>query len=145
MENHLKVGFHVLDLGSGSGILSFVASGLGASWVKGIDNDYVAVQSAIKAIDLNSHLEFKGEFLNISIPDENISEMDLVIANISSKFFIDNSYHIFQCLKISGILIASGFLVDNSNFVLSNLINSGFSIIEKVSKDDWWAFVMVKN
>jgi len=145
MEIYLQAGSRVLDIGAGSGILSFAACGLGASWVIGIDNDLVACQSAIEGIDLNSHLQFKGEFLNITLPDEYIREMDCVLVNISSNYFIDNSQYIFKCLKVSGILIASGFLEENLSFVLFNLTNSGFSIIEKIFNNDWCALVMAKD
>ena len=145
LENYLEVGFRVLDLGAGSGILSFAASGLGASWVIGIDNDEVAIHSAIKGIELNSDINFKGEFLNITIPDERICEMDLTLANISANYFIDNCNDIFHTLRIGGILIASGFLKDNQDLVISNLTKSGFSILKNSVSDDWCAVVMVKN
>ena len=71
--------------------------------------------------------------------------MDLTLANISANYFINNCNDIFHTLRIGGILIASGFLKDNQDLVISNLTKSGFSILENSVSDDWCAVVMVKN
>ena len=53
LEESLRPGERVLDVGTGSGILAIAAGKLGAAWVLALDTDPLAVQVAIENVRLN--------------------------------------------------------------------------------------------
>ena len=87
LERTVKKGDSVIDVGTGSGVLSIAAAMLGAEKVKALDLDEVAVQSA----KLNLELNKVHTFVNVSQNNllEGISdEVDVVVANILAEVIL---------------------------------------------------------
>ena len=83
MEENIKAGDSVIDVGTGSGILMIAADRLGASEIYGTDIDELAVESAkenleLNKIDGNKAKVFKGDLISVV---EN-KKFDVVVANI---------------------------------------------------------------
>ncbi len=91
LKNYMKEGDAVFDCGSGSGILSFVCSSLGAKEVLGIDIDETAVHVSIENRDINHIPEEKVQFIcgNILEDAELVqsieSKYDIVVAQYSRR------------------------------------------------------------
>ncbi len=149
----------VLDLGSGSGILSVAAAKLGAK-VLAVDNDGVAVQATQDAIHLNNVEQqvtvMKGSLGQGStlghwmggtigtVPSIQADvSFDLIVANILARIHIALAPDFRQSLrhtdKNRGLLITSGFTTDQEEAVSTAIVESGFEALEREPLDEWVA------
>jgi len=140
LEEYIKEGQTVIDVGCGSGILSLAAAKLGAAKVIAIDKDEVAVRVAKENISRNnmdSVIEvYKGDKLqNMDIKG------DVVIANIIADVVIDLSKEVPLYLKEKGKFLASGIIKDRKLSVIEALEKNGFDLILETEKGDWVALV----
>lgn len=154
LEKVIKGGEEIIDVGTGSGILSIGSVLLGAKHVLALDLDPVAVSSArentalnglerqitVKESDLLGLLSGgDGSELGITLP------VDIVVANILAEIillFIDDVY---QALKPGGVYIASGIYKNKVEIVQQALEDSGFAIEDVCRDEDWVAFVARKR
>jgi len=105
-ERFLKPGTTVLDVGTGSGILSQAAALLGAERVVACDVDPVAVRVARGRFEAETFpvLLFQG-----SAGALRSGSADLIVANISAPAAVDLSGEILRCLRAGGTALLSGF------------------------------------
>jgi ribosomal protein L11 methyltransferase len=96
LEEFVKPGCTMLDVGTGSGILAKAARLLGASKVHACDTDPVAVAIA-------------GDGFIGSVDAVATASMDLVVANISPEAIIQLAPDLLRVLRKGGVLLASGF------------------------------------
>ena len=141
-ERLLSKGMLVLDIGSGSGILSIAASKLGASKVYGLEIDTDAIKSSETNVRVNK-CQDRIIFKNSSLPETEINNLkfDLVLANISAKTLSELSIQIRSVMNPRPLLIASGVLLEQSKNLQSVFSNTGFKVIEEHQEDDWVALV----
>lgn len=155
LEMVIKGGEEVIDVGTGSGILSIGAAHLGASRILALDLDPVAVSSATENTRLNG-LEDRitvkeSDLLSVLTDTSDDSDLgvtlpvQIVVANILAEvilLFVDDVY---QALQPGGAYIASGIYKNKEEIVEKALIASGFEIADICREDDWVAFVARKN
>jgi len=108
MEEYLKPGMSVLDVGTGSGILARAARLLGAEKVYACDTDRVAVEIASDG--------FVG-----SVDAVAAGSCDLVMANIRPEAIIELAPDLVRVLRPGGVLLASGFEVQEVDLVRAAL------------------------
>jgi ribosomal protein L11 methyltransferase len=162
LERHLTPGMNVLDLGSGSGILSVAMAKLGAN-VLALDNDAVAVaatQDAVKLNEVESKVKVMlgslgsgsemGHWLGGNVEEDvtNVApsgNFDLIIANIFARIHTTLTPEYQQALRPGGILIAAGFTDDYKDAIASSFQVSGFSIIDQETSDEWVALAAILN
>jgi ribosomal protein L11 methyltransferase len=105
---HEKKGFSVLDVGTGSGILSIAAARLGAREILGVDIDDEAVRIAKENVEKNQVSD------RVSIRRGRIEgikkRFDVVVANIDFKGLMRMKKPLLRHLKTQGYLILSGIL-----------------------------------
>lgn len=140
LEEYVKKGCTVIDVGCGSGILSIAAAKLGAAKVIAIDKDEVAVRVAKENIHrnkLDSVIEvYKGNKLqNMDIKG------DIVVANIIADVVIDLSKEVPLYLKEKGIFLASGIIKDRKLSVKEALEKDGFDLVREIEKGEWIALI----
>lgn len=161
IKKHIRPGDSVLDVGSGSGILSIIANKLGASKVFGIDIDPIATQTSLENAKVN-HIEATEFDLSLknSTPDSavafatgNIIEdkeirthigtesYNLVVANILAEVIIALSDVIKENMKKDAIFISSGILYTKEDQVRAALEKNDFTILEVNRMGDWISFV----
>lgn len=142
LEENLKPGDTVFDIGCGSGILSIVSSKLGAKNVYAVDIDDVAVKVASLNVKLNnvSNVEvFKSDLLN------NLTgKADIIVANIIADIIIKATNDIFEHLIDKGIFISSGIIKDRKDDVLLT-INKYFDILDIKEDGEWIAILSRKK
>ena len=131
----------VLDIGSGSGILSVTSRCLGAKEICAIDNDYLAINSTKSNFELNfGSLEnlktYLGNF-NVVIRKYVINEFDFILCNILAEVIKEIIPDINTCLKKNGKVIFSGILNSQKDEILKILNVNHLKLIEVSSKKDW--------
>ena len=140
IDDVLRPGSSVLDLGCGSGILSIAAAKLGAASVLGLDVDAQAV-SAARANMRRNGVEHVADALEGTLPNGAAGrEFDLVVANISSTVVIDLAQHMKSAVRSGGSLLASGMVVDKGPQVAEVLEAAGLSVDGVTQVGDWLAF-----
>lgn len=151
LEEHLKEGMSVLDLGCGSGILSIIALLLGASDATAIDIDPNAVEIAVQNaernhIDLSKYRTFAGNIITDQTLTANISdkEYDVVLANIVADVIIGMKPLIPAFLKTGGIFITSGIIDDRETDVVKAYESAGLTYLGRREQGGWVSLIYQK-
>lgn len=143
LERTVAQGDRVVDVGSGSGVLSIAAAMLGAEKVEALDLDEVAVKSARLNIKLNKVHEI------VSVSQNNLLNgvqegADVVVANILAEVILRFTDEVAKTVKKGGRFIASGIIQQKKQQVKEAIIQAGFEIEEILQMEDWVA-IIAKN
>ena len=140
MINHLYsinlIDKNVLDMGSGTGVLSIASSKLGAKNVTGIDIDKWAYENSIENTRLNNIDNINFILGDVDSLDDLI--FDIILANINRNIILRDLPVYHQSLSIDGELLISGFLHEDINMILSKAKKLGFKLINKKNKNQWY-------
>jgi ribosomal protein L11 methyltransferase len=144
LERSVKEHDLVVDVGTGSGVLSIASAMLGAKQVQALDLDPVAVESA----RLNTKLNKVHQAVTVS--QNNLlngiqGPVDVVVANILAEVILRFVHDANQILKQGGLFITSGIILNKKAEVKNGLIEAGFEIEETVVMEDWVAFIARKK
>lgn len=143
LEKYLKKDDFVIDVGSGSGILSIVSQLLGANRVLALDLDPVAVKSTRLNLALNHIDSFVDVRQNDLLKDIN-EEVDLIVSNILAEIILQMIDDVYRNLKNDGLFIASGIIDQKKKDVIEKLEQIGFRVIEILKMDHWNAIIAQK-
>lgn len=130
----------VLDLGTGSGVLALAAAALGAREVTGIDIDGDAIEAARQSAALNPF----GAQVQLRVSDvftEPCAPVDLVLANLTGAMLVRTTTQLARLVAPDGVLVLSGFMLDERNLVEAAFAEAGFSPRERFDEDGWCAGV----
>jgi len=133
----------VLDMGSGSGVLSIVAALLGARRVLGIDRAIGAVAVAQRNAERNAVAEVT-EFIQGSTVPSN-EQFDLVVANILAPVLLDLCDPIVRSVEPGGTVILSGFRINRREEVINRYVSGGCRLSEDLVLKGWCGVVMTKK
>ncbi|MEA4930943.1 MAG: 50S ribosomal protein L11 methyltransferase [Anaerolineaceae bacterium] len=139
----------VIDIGTGSGILSIEAAKLGAERILGVDNDPDAIPSAINNAALNGvadRITFEvGTHTDVLKRTDGLNQSPRVIANILSPILANMlSTGLSDLISPSGLLFLGGVL-DYQAQSLADLARSlGLSLRETLQQEDWVVLVLHK-
>jgi len=143
LSKTVKAGHSVFDVGSGSGILSILASKLGASHVYAGDSDSLAVAAARKNSVLNEVTNitfFEGDFF-ASFE----GKVDIVVANIILPILKQLTPLANEHLNGGGKLILSGILDTQIEEMTAALTKSGFEITQTLQEGEWIGLLAEKK
>ena len=143
MAKHLT-GKNVLDIGSGSGVLSFAAIRMGASHVVGIDIDEEAIIHAQKNAALNN-MSNKLSFLlpkqyHPSQEDELVILMNMIRTEQQVAWDSVSEIH-----SIPGECLISGILEDEREIYLEECAKRNWSLLEEYQEECWMGFRFKRN
>ena len=128
-------GKHVLDIGSGTGVLSILASKLGAKKIVGIDIDKWAYENAIENSKLNniSNIQF------IEGTAESIGKKmyDVVLANINRNIILADIQKYAKAMHAKSDIILSGFLKQDVKIILNKIKQLKFNLVASKNKNKW--------
>ena len=125
---------NLLDLGTGSGILSIIASILGCKDVLGVDIDESVIKTAIDNVNMNHVQNVKiceGTAKNI------IGTYDIIVANILHNIIIKELDVWKKLLKKDGIMILSGILDEKKDLVLEKIKELNLKVVSVEQKKEW--------
>ncbi|BAM47234.1 50S ribosomal protein L11 methyltransferase [Amphibacillus xylanus] len=143
IEQYLKSNQTVVDVGTGSGVLSITAALLGAEHVYAYDLDAIAVKAAGINIKLNK-TESKITVKQNNLLDRVTVEPDLIVANLLAEIIMRFEKDAFALLKPGGLFITSGIIKAKEDDVKNALIDAGFEIVETNYMKDWVLIVAKK-
>ena len=141
MENISFSDKKILDIGSGSGILSVAARLLGAKEVYAVDNDYLAINSTksnfqLNFGDLNNLSTYLGSFNEVILKNQ-LKQFDLVLCNILAEVIKGMIPNIYKCLRNNGEVIFSGILNSQKDEIIKILIQHDLKLLDVSTRKDW--------
>lgn len=136
LERIVKKGDAVIDVGTGSGVLSIAAAMLKAKSVLALDLDEVAVNSAKINLKLNKVQNVASVKQNNLLNDIN-EKADVIVANILAEIIVRFTDDVYRLLNKDGYFIASGIISQKKEEVKDAIIASGLEIVETVQMEDW--------
>lgn len=144
LEQVLRGGETVIDVGTGSGVLSIASSLLGAKEIYAYDLDEVAVRVAQENIDCNPHTECihlaTGNLLQgVEVP------ADVIVANILADILVNMTADAYRLLKDEGYLILSGIISEKWDMVRKSAETAGFFLETQMTQGEWNAAIFKKT
>lgn len=144
LEQVLRGGETVLDVGTGSGVLSIASSLLGAKEIYAYDLDEVAVRVAQENIDLNDHMQ------NIHVAAGDLlkgveQEADVIVANILADILVNLTEDAYRLVKDEGYLIMSGIISEKWEMVRQSAEQAGFFLETHMVQGEWNACIFKKT
>ena len=138
LEQEVRPGMVVLDLGTGSGILAITAIALGAARVVALDQDPEAVRAArqnFRRVRIQRQVSLAQGTVPHPLAGSGLFE--LAVANISDRAIRERAPFIVPALAPHGVFIASGILDQERERVDDALGEWEFSPVETRQREDW--------
>ena len=134
----------LLDVGTGSGILSILSLMFGAKEAVGTDLDPCAIEAVAENKKSNHIPEDKFQVMTGNlITDKEIQDRvgyescDIVVANILADVLISLTPVVLSNLKPGGVYITSGIIDDKENAVKEAVLAAGMEILEITYQGEW--------
>ena len=146
----IRGGETVLDLGSGSGILSIAALQLGAKSAAGVDidpkaEDIARENAAMNGIGADRFTAMTANVLGDHSPLSHLyHKCDVVLANIVADVIIPLAPVVPEFLADGGTFICSGILQTRLAEVERAIAAAGLRVTERRTEDDWAALTAVR-
>jgi len=138
LEDIVKPGQRVFDLGTGSGILAIAAAKLGAE-VEAVDLDSVAVRVAQENVDLNQ-VNGQVRVVRGDLGTVLSGQADIVIANIIADVILILLPDLKRILRPEGEFLASGIIDNRADDVEEGLKEAGLEVVERLEDSGWILF-----
>ncbi len=147
VEDYVKPGQQVIDIGCGSGILSVAALKLGASHALAVDIDEESVKATLKAAVDNQVSEGieagKGSVTEILQGDFSVRRAPVVLANILAPILIRLfDAGMAETITPGGVIVLAGILAEQGQSVRESAESKGLKFVEERHSGDWVALVM---
>lgn len=142
----------LLDVGTGSGILSIAALKLGAARALGTDLDPCAIRASMENMEVNEIPQEKFQVLEGNLIDDRgvqeqvgYGQYDMVTANILAEVLVPLTPVVAQCIKKGGIYITSGIIEEKETVVVDAVRAAGFDVLEVTRQGDWVSVTARRN
>jgi ribosomal protein L11 methyltransferase len=142
----------ILDVGTGSGILSIAALKLGAKHAVGTDLDPCAISAVRENLEANDiPADAMDVMLGNIIDDRSVQDAvgyekyDIVAANILAEVLVPLTPVIVSQMKKGGIYITSGIIDEKEETVKAAVEAAGLEILEVTHQNDWVSVTARKN
>ncbi|MCR5466983.1 MAG: 50S ribosomal protein L11 methyltransferase [Lachnospiraceae bacterium] len=159
MKKHLKPGDRLLDIGTGSGILSVIGMKLGAGKAIGTDIDPIAVRVAGENAEVNGISVFEGAVSEV--PDGSVAfytgnmlddeafcvpfseqKYPIVVANILADVIIPLAPVVRRFLLPGGVFVCSGIINLMEEKTKKALTDLGYEILNEERMNDWVSYAV---
>lgn len=140
--NLLPRPYNLLDVGTGTGILSVAASLLGFEKITAIDIDPLAIEAVKQNFELN-HVQ------NIEASLESIQNLktpySIIVSNILLETHLELLPEYVRLLKPQGKLILAGLLNDQFKAIMPVCLEQGLILEERIIQEDWLSLRFYKT
>ncbi|GKT03287.1 50S ribosomal protein L11 methyltransferase [Furfurilactobacillus sp. WILCCON 0119] len=143
LEMVVRGGETVLDVGTGSGVLSIAAKQLGAGDVYAYDVDQIAVDAANSNLALNPVASDVQVAANDLLAGVN-QHADIIVANILAEILVPLIPQTAPLLPEHGLFLLSGIIVDKYPLIKEQLEVAGYRIVEVMRRGDWYGIIAQK-
>ena len=144
LKKYVNKDTQILDVGTGSGILSIAALKLGAAHAVGTDLDPCAISAVKENLEANAvPVTDMNMILGNIIDDKTIQEKvgyekyDIVVANILADVLIPLTPVILHQMKKGGLYITSGIIDDKEESVVAAVKAAGLEVLEVTHQGEW--------
>lgn len=141
LQDYIKDGSAMLDIGCGSGILAIASVLLGAEYAVGVDIDAQSVKTARENAAING-VSDRTEFIVGDLAEKVSGRFPVVCANIVADVVIRLLDGAEKYIADGGVLIVSGIIDIRENDVLEAAKKHGYEISQKRYRDNWCAFAL---
>ena len=141
LQDYIKDGSAMLDIGCGSGILAIASVLLGAESAVGVDIDAQSVKTARENAEING-VSDRTEFIVGDLAEKVSGRFPVVCANIVADVVIRLLDGAEKYIADGGVLIVSGIIDIRENDVLEAAKKHGYEISQKRYRDNWCAFAL---
>ncbi|MCG8617596.1 MAG: 50S ribosomal protein L11 methyltransferase [Desulfobacterales bacterium] len=145
IDETLRPGQTVLDVGCGSGILMIAAAGLDAATLTGIDTDPVAVDITRENLDKNAVPADRYTLVATTLDQIPAEPYDMVVANIIAQVIVDISGDIRKRMARNGLAILSGIIQERLPDVLEALAANELEVLEEKTTGEWKALLVARK
>lgn len=142
----------LLDVGTGSGILSIAALKLGAERALGTDLDPCAISASRENMEVNHIPPGKFQVIEGNIIDDSdvqkqtgYEQYDMVTANILAEVLVPLTPVVKRHLKQGGIYITSGIIDEKETVVVDAVKSAGLEVLEVTHQGEWVSVTARKN
>lgn len=144
LKKHITPETELLDVGTGSGILSIISLMYGIRHAVGTDLDPCAVEAVRENMEANRIAPERFEMMigNL-ITDESVQKKvgfekyDIVVANILADVLVPLTPVIVHQLKPGGVYITSGIIDNKEQTVRDAVEAAGLEVIEVTAQGEW--------
>jgi ribosomal protein L11 methyltransferase len=142
LEDELRPGMTVLDVGSGSGILAIAAALLGSGPVTAVDVEPVAVRAT------RENAERNGVAGRLTVAEGSVGPggpvsgtFDLVLANIIARVLIELSTGLAAATAPGGTLVLAGIIEGRESEVRQAFDALDLAFVRRAQEEDWVSLV----
>ena len=133
----------VLDMGTGTGVLAFIAEKLGAEQIVAVDIEDWSVENTIENAERNNCTKIEALHGDVDILDGR--SFDMILANINRNVLVAHMASYAKMLVDNGILMLSGFFDSDVNDLVANAAQYGLEKVHVYQKDNWCAIKLMKK
>lgn len=145
MQNVIRSGDRVADLGSGSAVLAIAAAKLGATHVAAIELDHDAIGNAEENVERNGVSDavkvIEGDAASL-LPL--VAPVRVIFANIISSVLVELLPSMSMALADDGQMILSGILFSEREGMMRELADSGWRVIAEDHEEMWWSATVAR-
>ena len=146
VEETVREGDVVFDIGTGSGILAIAALKLGASHVDAVDVETVAIRATEENAIRNGVADRIDVRLGSVGPGEPFTgQYDVVFANIIARILIELAGPIVAATKPGGQMVLAGIIQEREKDVVDAFAALGATVTNRRQHDDWVSLVLRRD
>jgi ribosomal protein L11 methyltransferase len=141
LESRVQPASRWLDLGCGTALLALATRHCGAGEVLAVDIDESAVEVAEEVLAANGmggQVEVRQGSIELAAGR---GPWDGIVANIHASFFLERAAELGSALDAGGLLIASGFLIDDLDEIGTALAAAGVAEEFRDTRAPWAVWV----
>ena len=144
LKKHVAPGCEILDVGTGSGILSIAALKMGAAHATGTDLDPCAISATHENLESNDIPEEMMDVMIGNLIDDpevqdavGYEKYDIVAANILADVLVMLTPQVICHMKKGGLYITSGILAEKEQIVRDAMEKAGLQVKDVTAQGEW--------
>lgn len=143
IESTVKPEHNIIDVGTGSGILSIASHLMGARSIKATDIDELSIKVAYDNFMIND-CEEDIILETADLLKNEDGRYDIVIANILAHIIEEMISNSYDKLNTNGYFIASGIIVEKRDDIVNKMTEAGFKI-NVILEDGGWVSILAEK